>query len=106
MKKFNLRSGETIAIERETKTLKLIKIENTDYYKGKNHDEFLFRDSNDDYIYNASLNADMTEYDTKFATDLIADGEGKYCTISAYFVPTRDKTYFIYNPRLLDISED
>ena len=104
MKTFRTRSGKSVEVERETKTLKLVNIENTDYYKGKNHDEFLFKDGETSYIYNASLNADMTEYDTKFATDLIADGEGKYCKISAYFVPT-DRCYFIYNPRLLEIED-
>ena len=104
MKSFRLRNGKNVEVEREIKTLKLINVENTDYYKGKNHDEFLFKDSDNHYIYNAALNADMTEYDTKFATELIIGGENKFYKISGYFVPTEENTYYIYNPRLLNIE--
>ena len=36
MKSFRLRNGKNVEVEREIKTLKLINVENTDYYKGKN----------------------------------------------------------------------
>ena len=41
MKSFRLRNGKNVEVEREIKTLKLINVENTDYYKGKNHDAYL-----------------------------------------------------------------
>lgn len=105
-KTFRTREGKSFEVERETKTLKLIKVENTDYYKGKNHDEFLFKDSDGTYYYyDAALNADMTEYDTKFASELACE-EGKYVTLSAYFVPrSSEKSYYTYLPRLLKIEE-
>ena len=47
----------------------------------------------------------MTEYDTKFASELACE-EGKYVTLSAYFVPRpSEKSYYAYLPRLLKIEE-
>ena len=67
-KTFRSPDGQRIELERETKTLKLESINNSDYYKGKNHDAFRFTDGEGNtYIYDASLNADMTEYDSKIA---------------------------------------
>ncbi len=105
MKKFRTIDSRNIEVERDIKNLKLIKIENTDYYKGKNHDAFEFVDGeNNRYVYDASLNADMTEYDTKIAKELCYR-EKEYCKISAYFVPVRDGYFYMYNPRLLDSEE-
>lgn len=99
--------GQKIELERETKTLKFISVFNTDYYKGKNHDQFKFLDNDGTtYVYDATLNAEMTEYDTKFAKDLVFN-EGKFIKLSGYFLPPSsysDFTY-IYNPRLLSIEE-
>lgn len=106
-KRFISPSGHKIELERETKTLKLDSVNNSDYYKGKNHDSFNFTDTEGNkYIYDASLNADMTEYDSEFAKTL-AFGEGKFVRLSGYFLPTfadNDKIY-IYSPRLLSIEE-
>ncbi|MEE3344240.1 MAG: hypothetical protein VZS44_09140 [Bacilli bacterium] len=107
MKKFrDNATGKLIEVERETKTLILKSIYNTDYYKGKNHDAFTFLDTEGNkYIYNATLNADMTEYDTNIAKELVFQ-EDKHIKLSAYFVPTEfNGEYFIYNPRLLNIEE-
>lgn len=105
MKTFRTANGKQVECERETKTLQLKSVMNTDYYKGKNHDAFTFRDGANVYIYDASLNADMTEYDSNFAKEL-AFAEGKYVKITAYFVPTDDDNrFYIYNPRLLNIED-
>lgn len=105
MKKFRTAEGKIVEVERETKTLQLKSVINIDYYKGKNHDAFTFIDGPTKYIYDASLNADMTEYDSNFAKDL-AMAEGKYIKLSAYFVPTdNENRFYIYNPRLLNIEE-
>lgn len=103
MKRFKTTDGKIVEVERETKTLLLKTIKNSDYYKGKNHDSFIFKDGSITYIYDATLNADMTEYDSKIAKDLSFE-EDKYIMLSAYFVPTDfDDKFYIYNPRLLDI---
>lgn len=105
MKKFRTAEGKIAECERETKILQLKSVMNTDYYKGKNHDAFTFRDGSNVYIYDASMNADMTEYDSNFAKEL-AFAEGKYVKITAYFVPTDDDNrFYIYNPRLLNIED-
>ena len=105
MKTFKTANGNQVECERETKTLQLKSVANTDYYKGKNHDAFTFRDGSNVYIYDASLNADMTEYDSNFAKEL-AFAEGKYVKITAYFVPTDDDNrFYIYNPRLLNVED-
>ena len=71
------------------------------YYKGKNHDDFTFVDYDGNYYhYHASLNADMTEYDSDIAKKL-AFGEGEYFKISAYFLPNYDVSYFMYLPRFV-----
>ena len=106
-KKFRNPDGQLIKCERETKVLKLILIRNTDYYKGKNHDAFEFIDDDGNkYVYDASLNADMTEYDTVFAKEL-SFMEGKYVKITGYFLPPTSylDMIYIYNPRLLSIIE-
>lgn len=106
----NKETGEVFEVERETKVLKLISVENSDYYRGKNHDTLTFVDNeNHKYIYDATINADMTVYDTKFASELAFE-EGKYVKISAYFLPTYLEQYgidkkAIYNPRLLSIED-
>lgn len=106
-KKFRTPDGTEIECERKTKTLKLVSILNTDYYKGKNHDAFTFVDEeNNQYVYDATLNADMTEYNSKFAKEL-AFKEGKYIKLTGYFLPPSsylDKIY-IYSPRLLSIED-
>lgn len=107
MKKFRSPDGQIIELERETKTLKLLYVYNTDYYKGKNHDAFEFVDSeNNRYVYDASLNADMTEYDSKIAKELSFE-EGKMVRLSGYFLPPTSWStrIYIYNPRLLSIEE-
>ena len=104
MKKFVNSEGKLVECERETKVLKLISVNNSDYYKGKNHDAFEFTDGEGNtYIYDASLNADMTEYDSNFAKEL-AFAEGKYIKFSAYFVSVEEGKYYIYNPRLLNVE--
>ena len=104
MKKFVNPEGKLVECERETKVLKLKSVNNSDYYKGKNHDAFEFTDGEGNtYIYDASLNADMTEYDSNFAKEL-AFAEGKYIKFSAYFVPVEKDKYYIYNPRLLNVE--
>lgn len=106
-KTFRSPDGQRIKLERETKTLKLDSVNNSDYYKGKNHDAFRFTDGEGNtYIYDASLNADMTEYDSKIATDLAFE-EGKMVRITGYFVPpsSYSDNYYIYNPRLLSVEE-
>lgn len=100
-------NGNKITLERETKVLLLKSVRHSDYYKGKNHDAFKFLDNDGNiYIYDATLNADMTEYDTKFGSDL-AFSENKYIKISAYFLPPSEysENYYIYNPRILQIEE-
>ncbi len=100
-------SGNKITLERETKVLLLKSIHKTDYYKGKNHEAFRFVDNDgNSYVYDAAVNADMTEYETKFGSDL-AFSENKYIKISAYFLPDTDidNYYYIYNPRILNIEE-
>ena len=108
MRKFFITpEGIRIEIERETKVLKLISVYNTDYYKGKNHDAFTFEDGEGNkYVYDAALNADMTEYDSKIAKDL-AFAEGKHVKLTGYFLPpsSYSSKYYIYNPRLLEIEE-
>lgn len=104
---FRTPEGTRIEVERETKVLKLISIYNTDYYKGKNHDAFTFEDGEGNkYVYDATLNADMTEYDSKIAKDLAFE-EGKIVRITGYFVPpsSYSDSYYIYNPRLLSVEE-
>lgn len=96
--------GRVYECERETKTLKLQSVENTDYYKGKNHDAFTFVEGPNRYIYDAAMNADMTEYDTNFAREL-AFAEGKYVKFSAYFAFVEEGKFYIYNPRLLNIED-
>ena len=103
-KTFRSPDGQRIELERETKTFKLDSVNNSDYYKGKNHDAFEFTDGEGNtYIYDASLNADMTEYDSNFAKEL-AFAEGKYIKFSAYFVSVEEGKYYIYNPRLLNVE--
>ena len=100
-KKFRKYDGTTYEADREVKILKLISIHNTDYYKGKNHDDFTFVDYDGNYYhYHASLNADMTEYDSDIAKKL-AFGEGEYFKISAYFIPHYDVSHFMYLPRFV-----
>lgn len=104
---FRTPEGTRIEVERETKVLKLISIYNTDYYKGKNHDAFTFEDGEGNkYVYDATLKADMTEYDSKIAKDLAFE-EGKIVRITGYFVPpsSYSDSYYIYNPRLLSVEE-
>ena len=99
--------GKRIELERETKVLTLISVNNSDYYKGKNHDAFRFTDGEGNtYIYDASLNADNTEYDSKIAKDLAFE-EGKIVKLTGYFLPpsSNSDNYYIYNPRLLNIEE-
>ena len=99
--------GKRIELERETKVLTLISVNNSDYYKGKNHDAFRFTDGEGNtYIYDASLNADNTEYDSKIAKDLAFE-EGKTVKLTGYFLPpsSNSDNYYIYNPRLLNIEE-
>lgn len=105
-KKFRSPDGQVYELERETKTLKLVSVSNSDYYKGKNHDAFEFVDGTDEYIYDASLNADQTEYDSKIAQDLAFE-EGKYVRLTGYFLPTSSYSnkIYIYNPRLLEICD-
>lgn len=106
-KKFRTPDGAEIECERKTKILKILHVHNTDYYKGKNHDAFEFIDDDGNkYVYDASLNADMTEYNSKFAKEL-AFKEGKYIKLTGYFLPPSsylDKI-FIYSPRLLNIED-
>ena len=108
MKSFRLKNGKNVEVEREIKTLKVVSIDNTDYYKGKNHDAFTLTDGENQYIYNGSLNADMTVYDTKIAQELCY-AENKYVVISAYFVPMEstfgNEYFYIYNPRLLEVKD-
>ena len=107
MKKFVNPEGKLVECERETKTLKLVLVGRSDYYKGKNHDAFEFTDGEGNtYIYDASLNADMTEYDSKIAKDL-AFNEGKMVRITGYFLPpsSYSDSYYIYNPRLLNVED-
>lgn len=99
--------GKRIECERETKILKLVSVHNTDYYNNKNHDALEFIDSEGTkYVYNASLNADMTEYDTKFAQELVFE-EGKQIKLSGYFLPKSmyEEKRYIYYPRLLNVEE-
>lgn len=99
--------GKRIELERETKVLTLKSVTNSDYYKGKNHDAFRFTDGEGNtYIYDASLNADNTEYDSKIAKDLAFE-EGKMVKLTGYFLPpsSNSDNYYIYNPRLLNIEE-
>ena len=99
--------GKRVECERETKILTLVSVNNTDYYKGKNHDRFKFIDTDKNiYLYDATLNADMTEYDAKFASEL-AFSDGKQIKLTAYFVPPSSHydSYYIYNPRLLEILD-
>lgn len=106
-KRFISSTGHLVEIEREIKTLKLTHVNNSDYYKGKNHDSFNFTDTEGiKYIYDASLNSDMTEYDSEFAKTL-AFKEGKFIRLSGYFLPNfaDNGKIYIYNPRLLGIEE-
>ena len=107
VKTFRSPDGQRIELERETKTLKLESVNNSDYYNSKNHDAFRFTDNEGNtYIYDASLNANMTEYDSKIAKDLVFE-EGKIVKITGYFVPpsSYSDSYYIYNPRLISIEE-
>ena len=106
-KRFRDPNWKRIELERETKVLKLKTVYNSDYYKGKNHDSFKFVDTEGNiYIYDATLNADMTEYDTKFARELSLE-DGKMVKLSGYFLPpSKYSSYiYIYNPRLISIEE-
>lgn len=103
-KVFRDMNGKRFEIERETKTLKLESVIHSDYYKGKNHDDFRFTDGDgNEYVYDASLNAEMTEYDSKFAKELAFE-EGKVVKVSAYFLPSQlyRNTSYIYNPRIVE----
>lgn len=102
LRKFTTGTGKVVYAEREIKTLKLVDVYNTDRYRNKNHDRFEFRDNENKYYYDAALNAEMTEYDSKIAKDLMCE-EGKFIKLSGYFVPMDDYIY-IYNPRLLEIQ--
>ena len=106
-KVFRDSNGKCIELDRETKVLILKSVYNSDYYKGKNHDSFDFVDNEgNNYRYDATLNADMTEYDSKFAKEL-AFSEGKHVKLSGYFVPPSEysECIYIYSPRLLSIDE-
>jgi len=104
---FISQEGKLVECERETKILTLISVNNTDYYNSKNHDRFKFIDTEKNiYLYDATLNADMTEYDAKFASELVFS-DGKQVKLTAYFVPSslHYDSYYIYNPRLLEILD-
>ena len=103
MARFRDGKGNSYECDRQTKTLKLVSVENVERFKNKEHDAFTFTDGEDTYVYYASLNAGMTEYDTVFARGLSLC-EGEFVKMSAYFVPN-NKEYFIYNPRLLSVEE-
>ena len=100
--------GNRTEVERETKILELKKVYNTDTYNGKNHDALEFEDEDGRrYIYNATLNAEMTEYDSKIAKEL-AFREGERFKISGYFVQCSandDKKFWINSPRLIKERE-
>ena len=70
MARFRDGKGNSYECDRQTKTLKLVSVENVERFKNKEHDAFTFTDGEDTYVYYASLNADMTEYDTVFARGL------------------------------------
>lgn len=111
MKILDKSKGELVEIKRETKTLKLVSVTEGDYYNSKYHDEFVFTDGKNTYIYHGSLNADRTDYDHKFAAELAFE-EGKLIKFSGNFVPWRlafpssllkKNKYFIYIPRLIEV---
>lgn len=105
------KNGESEPYEREVKFLLFRRSGAGDYYDGKPHRIFTFEDEEGNlYIYQK---VDSTNYSAFDGLDICPSTTKATVKMSGYFVPgpntLKDQnftTYYIVQPRILDIQED
>ena len=98
--RFVTASGKKIEVERETRTLKFNRVYRGDYFRGKEHDNIVFTDEdNNEWIY---INpCSYEESLTALGKEMSMAKEGTIYKISGLFLKDEDSFNQIYRPRLL-----